>query len=304
MIGMIGLGRSGAGLVRRLLEKGHQVAGYDPVAHVRQDLAKAGMVPAENLPALIGLLRSPKGNETVRIWLSIPSGPPVDDSLRQVLPLLSRGDMIVDTGISRFSDTLRRAKILAQTGAFLLDAGITTWEGKVCSLVVGGEKECIDDLGPVFDSLAPGGGYLHTGPVGSGHFVKMVSRGIESAFLQAMGEGFEILRQGPFDLDLGAVARIWSGGTVAGSRWLEILSGVFGEDPSLSSHRGYSDDQEEVRWTAETAIECGVFSPLLTLALMEGRASRQGEIFSHKLVAALRNASGGHRVMSEPGSPA
>ena len=301
---MVGLGRMGSDLVRHLLGKGHRVAGFDPVAPVRQELAKAGMLPADSLSSLFHLLRSEEGGGRARIWLSIPAGPPVDDVLLQLTPLLVKGDVVVDAGASRFTDTVRRSRLLAQSGLFLLDAGITIGTGDHLSLVVGGEKEPVDDLGPVFDALSSGAGYLHAGPVGSGHFVKMVGEGIESAFLQILGEGFDLMRHGPFDLDLAAISRIWAGGSVAGSRWLELLAHVFEGNPTLSSLRGYAESSDEVRWAGETAIEYKIFSPLLTLALMQGSASRQGEIFSTRLVAALRNASGGHPALLERGSSA
>lgn len=297
---MIGLGRMGANMVRRLLKGEHRVVGFDPNSNVRQGLEKEGMVGAENYQALIQQLRKEDG--PIVVWLMIPSGPPVDEALNQLLPLLSAGDLIVDGGNSRYTDTIRRGKRALEAGVEYLDVGTSggVWGLEVgYCLMVGGPSDSVCALDAIFKTLAPPDGYLHVGPAGSGHYVKMVHNGIEYALLQAYGEGFDLLKSGPFDLDLSAVSHLWNQGSVIRSWLLELLESALKGNPTLSGIRGYVEDSGEGRWTAETAIEYGVFAPALTLALMERFASRQGDLFSNKVIAALRNEFGGHRVVSE-----
>ncbi len=303
-IGMIGLGRMGANMVRRLLKGGHRVVGFDPNANARQILEKEGMFPAEDYRALIRQLR--KDGSPVFVWLMIPSGPPVDEALEQILPLLAEGDLLVDGGNSRYTDTLRRGKRSLQSGVRYVDVGTSggIWglDAGYC-LMVGGETDSVRLLDPVFRTLAPPEGYLHVGPSGSGHFVKMVHNGVEYALLQAYGEGFDLLKNGPYDLDLPSVAHLWNQGSVVRSWLLELLGNALKANPTLSGIRGYVEDSGEGRWTAETAIEYGVFAPALTLALMERFASRQGDLFSNKVIAALRNEFGGHPVARDSTGP-
>lgn len=297
---MIGLGRMGSNIVRRLMGGGHSVSGFDPDAQARQSLRREGMIPVDSLELLVAALREEKG--PVRVWLMLPSGPPVDEMIKKLAPLLSPGDIIVDGGHSRYTDTMRRAKSLAQSDIGYVDAGtsgaIRSLNAGGC-LMVGGDTESVRSLEPVFETLASPGGYLHVGPSGSGHFVRMVHDGIECALLQAYGEGFDLLKNGPFEVDLAAVSRLWNQGGDGRARFLELLADILGANPTLSGIRGYVEESGEARWTAETAIEFGVFAPVLTLALMERFASRQGDIFSYKINAALRNESGGKHVFPE-----
>ncbi len=303
-IGMIGLGRMGANMVRRLLKGGHRVVGFDPNANVRQILEKEGMSQAEDYRALIRQLRKDGG--PVFVWFMIPSGPPVDEALEQILPLLAEGDLLVDGGNSRYTDTIRRGKRSLQSGVRYVDVGTSggIWglDAGYC-LMVGGETDSVRLLDPVFRTLAPPEGYLHVGPSGSGHFVKMVHNGVEYALLQAYGEGFDLLKNGPYDLDLPSVAHLWNQGSVVRSWLLELLGNALKANPTLSGIRGYVEDSGEGRWTAETAIEYGVFAPALTLALMERFASRQGDLFSNKVIAALRSEFGGHPVARDSTGP-
>ncbi|MHB1606501.1 MAG: phosphogluconate dehydrogenase (NAD(+)-dependent, decarboxylating) [Leptospirales bacterium] len=302
-IGMIGLGRTGGNLVRRLIKGGHRVVGFDPNANVRQGLEKEGMIPAENAHTLVQELR--KKENTVVVWLTIPSGPPIDEAVNQLLPVLSAGDVIVDGGNSRYTDTIRRGKRALESGIEYLDVGMSDGNGGQDAgycMMVGGTPSSVRSLDAVFKTIAPPDGYLHVGPSGAGHFVKMVHNGIEYALLQAYGEGFDLLKNGPFDLDLPAVSHLWNQGSVIGSRLLELLESALEANPTLSGIRGYVEDSGEGKWAAETAIEYGVFAPSLMLALMERLASRQGDLFSSKVIAALRNEFAGHRVAGEPAS--
>lgn len=300
MIGMVGLGRMGANMVRRLLKGGHQVVGYDPNAGVREGLEKEGMKGAENFESLLKTLRETGG--PARVWLMIPSGPPVDEAIQAILPLLKKGDTLIDGGNSRYTDTVRRSKKVSESLVAYVDCGTSggIWGLEVgYCLMVGGPDEAFAALEPVFSTLAPPDGYRHMGPSGSGHFVKMVHNGIEYALLQAYGEGFDLLKNGPYDLDLHGISSLWNQGSVVRSWLLELLERALGENPSLAGIRGYVEDSGEGRWTAEAAIEYGVFAPSLTFALMERFASRQGDLFSNKVIAALRNEFGGHRILGE-----
>ncbi|MHB1286238.1 MAG: phosphogluconate dehydrogenase (NAD(+)-dependent, decarboxylating) [Leptospirales bacterium] len=299
-IGMIGLGRIGASMVLRLIKCGHCVVGYDPNANIRQSLEKEGMIQVEDLPALIRRLRENGG--PVLVWMMIPSGPPVEGVLDLLLPLLREGDVLVDGGNSHYTDTVRRGKRSLESGVRYVDSGTTGGTGGEDSgfcLMLGGDPESVQTLDPILRALSPPDGYLHVGPPGSGHFVKMVHDGIESALIQAYGEGFDLLKNGPFDLDLPSVAQLWSQGSAVRSWLLELLRGALKANPTLSGVRGFVEDSGAEKWAAETAIEYGVFSPLMTLALMERFASRQGDLFSNKVRTAMRQECAGHRTEPE-----
>jgi 6-phosphogluconate dehydrogenase len=297
---MVGLGRMGANMVRRLMRGGHSVVGHDPNANVRRELEKEGMRPAGDIETLIKTLR--ESGDPVVVWLMIPSGPPVDAAIDRILPLLKEGDILVDGGNSRYKDTVRRSKTVSERLVSYLDCGTSggIWGLEVgYCLMVGGPEEAFSVLEPVFRTLAPPEGYRHVGPSGAGHFVKMVHNGIEYALLQAYGEGFDLLKNGPYDLDLHGISQLWNQGSVVRSWLLELLERALRENPGLSGVRGYVEDSGEGRWTVEAAIEYGVFAPTLAFALMERFASRQGDLFSNKVIAALRNEFGGHRILGD-----
>ena len=296
-LGMIGLGRMGANMTERLVRGGHRVISYDRSAEAIQRVVDKGAVGAHSLADFIKQLAPPR-----IVWLMVPSGGPVDETLEQLLPHLAKGDVVIDGGNSNYKDSIKRAEKLKQHGINFVDAGTSggIWglELGYC-MMVGGEGEIIERLDPVFKTLAPESGYLHVGPNGAGHFVKMIHNGIEYGMMQAYGEGFELLEGSPFDLDLGRIAHLWNQGSVVRSWLLELAESAFAKDPQLSSIRGYVEDSGEGRWTVEEAVERAVPAPVLTLALFSRFASRQEDSFSAKVIAALRNEFGGHPVKKE-----
>src|SRR5437870_4408343 len=232
----------------------------------------------------------------------VPAGDITEKTVQQLGSLLERGDVVIDGGNSNFRDSQRRAEELAKDGVRFLDCGTS---GGVWGLVngycvmVGGEREAFDHAGPIFEALAPEGGYAYMGPSGAGHFVKMVHNGIEYGLLAAYGEGFEIMRGSDFDLDLLEIAKIWRYGSVVRSWLLELLVDAFEKDPKLDEVRGYVDDSGEGRWTVLEAMEENVPAPITALSLFMRFASRQEESYSAKVIAALRKEFGGHAVRPE-----
>jgi 6-phosphogluconate dehydrogenase len=223
----------------------------------------------------------------------------VDQTIEQLLPNLTKGDILIDGGNSNYKDSIRRAEKLKPHGMHFIDAGTSggVWGLKngYC-MMVGGEKEIVERLAPIFTTLAPKDGYLHVGPNGAGHFVKMIHNGIEYGMLQAYGEGFELLKASQFDLDLGKISHLWNQGSVVRSWLLELAESAFQKDPKLTSIKGYVEDSGEGRWTVEEAIEKSVPAPVLMLSLFARFASRQEDSFAAKVIAALRNEFGGHAV--------
>jgi 6-phosphogluconate dehydrogenase len=296
-LGMIGLGRMGANMTERLVLGGHKVISYDRSPEAIQRVVDKGAVGAHSLADFIKQLSSPRA-----IWLMVPAGDAVDQTIEQLLPQLAKGDVIIDGGNSNYKDSIRRAEKLQAQGLHFVDAGTSggIWGLKVgYCMMVGGEKEIVERLEPIFKTLAPKDGYAHVGPHGAGHFVKMIHNGIEYGMLQAYGEGFELLNASCFDLDLGKIAHLWNQGSVVRSWLLELAENAFTKDPRLSSIRGYVEDSGEGRWTVQEAIERAVPAPVLMLSLFARFASRQEDSFSAKVIAALRNEFGGHAVKKE-----
>jgi 6-phosphogluconate dehydrogenase len=270
------------------------VISYDRSPEAIQLVVDKGAVGAHSLADFVKQLTPPRA-----IWLMVPSGDPVDQTIDQLLPLLNEGDILIDGGNSNYKDSIRRAGKLSAQRLHFIDAGTSggVWglENGYC-MMVGGDKEIVERLAPIFTTLAPPDGYLHVGPNGAGHFVKMIHNGIEYGMLQAYGEGFELLKASRFDLDLGKISHLWNQGSVVRSWLLELAENAFEKDPKLSSIRGYVDDSGEGRWTVEEAIERSVPAPVLMLSLFARFASRQEDSFSAKVIAALRNEFGGHAV--------
>jgi 6-phosphogluconate dehydrogenase len=226
----------------------------------------------------------------------------VDETIEQLLPHLSKGDIIIDGGNSNYKDTLRRAEHLKSQQIHFIDAGTSggIWGLKAgYCMMIGGDKEAVEKLEPIFKTLAPTDGYAHVGPSGAGHFVKMIHNGIEYGMLQAYGEGFELLKASQFQLELAKIAHLWNQGSVVRSWLLELAESAFQKDPELSSIRGYVEDSGEGRWTVQEAIERDVPAPVLALSLFARFASRQDDSFCAKVIAALRNEFGGHAVKKE-----
>jgi 6-phosphogluconate dehydrogenase len=293
-LGMIGLGRMGANMTERLVRGGHRVISYDRSPEAIQRVVDKGATGAHSLADFMKQLTPPR-----IIWLMVPSGDVVDQTIEQLLPSLSQGDIVIDGGNSNYKDSVRRAQKLSGLGMHFIDAGTSggIWglENGYC-MMVGGEKDIVERLEPILKTLAPEGGYLHVGPNGAGHFVKMIHNGIEYGMLQAYGEGFELMKASQFDLDLAKISHLWNQGSVVRSWLLELAESAFAKDPQLSTIKGYVEDSGEGRWTIEEAIEKSVPAAVLTLSLFARFASRQEDSFSAKFVAALRNEFGGHAV--------
>ena len=293
-LGMIGLGRMGANMTERLIRGGHKVITYDRSAEAIQRVVDKGAVGAHSRADFVKQLSLPRA-----IWLMVPSGDVVDQTIEQLLPSLAAGDIIIDGGNSNYKDSIRRAETLKQHHLHFVDAGTSggIWglQNGYC-LMVGGEPEIVSRLEPIFLTLAPKDGYLHAGPNGAGHFVKMIHNGIEYGMMQAYGEGFELLKASQFDLDLAKISHLWNQGSVVRSWLLELCESAFEKDPKLDAIKGYVDDSGEGRWTVIEAIEKGVAAPTLAHSLFARFASRQQDAFSNKVVAALRNEFGGHAV--------
>ncbi len=296
-LGMIGLGRMGAGMSRRLHRAGVQVVGYDPNPDARARLAREGLKTVDTLEGLVSTLASPR-----LIWVMVPAGDPVDQVLKTLAPLLSAGDVIVDGGNSYYRDTLRRAETVQAQGLLFADVGVSggLWgEQEGYGLMAGGSPEAMARLRPVLERLAPGPdrGWVHAGPVGAGHFVKMVHNGIEYAQMQAYAEGFALLKaKAPFQLDLAAVAEAWRHGTIIRSFLLDLIAGVLREDATLADIAPVVADSGEGRWTVHEAVDLGVPADTIAAALFRRFASQDPERYGDRLLAALRHAFGGHPV--------
>jgi 6-phosphogluconate dehydrogenase len=293
-LGMIGLGRMGANMTERLVRGGHKVITFDRSAEAVQRVVDKGAVGAASLGDFVKKLSLPRA-----IWLMVPSGDPVDQTIDELLPSLAKGDTIIDGGNSNYKDSIRRGEKLKSHDMHFIDAGTSggIWglQNGYC-MMVGGDKEIVGRLEPIFLTLAPKDGYLHAGPVGAGHFVKMVHNGIEYGMMQAYGEGFELLKASQFDLDLAKISHLWNQGSVVRSWLLELCQSAFEKDPKLDGIKGYVDDSGEGRWTVIEAIERGVAAPVLAHSLFARFSSRQQDAFSNKVLAALRNEFGGHAV--------
>ena len=300
-IGFVGLGRMGGNMVHRLIrDGGHTVIAFDPSEQARATAAGVGAQTAGSLEELVAGLTAP-----CAVWVMVPSGRITEETITALVGMLSSGDVIVDGGNSRYTDTIERARTAAARGIQLVDAGTSggIWGLEVgYCLMIGGEAEAVNRLDPIFATLAPPNGFLRVGPAGSGHYVKMVHNGIEYSLLQAYAEGFDILNSSQYDLDLRAIAHLWNQGSVVRSWLLELAERAFAHDPALDGVRGYVEDSGEGRWTLQQAIELSVPAPTLAASLFARFDSRRGEdSFSDKIIAALRNEFGGHAVRTASG---
>jgi 6-phosphogluconate dehydrogenase len=293
-IGLLGLGRMGGNMAARLLRGGHQVVVADRHAENVEAAVKEGAVAADNLSGIVAKL---SGRRIV--WLMIPSGEPVEKAVIELSGLLSAGDIVIDGGNSFYKDSVRRASFLKEKGLHYIDAGTSggVWglANGYC-LMVGGDAEPVTHCEPVFKTLAPKDGYLHTGPAGAGHFVKMVHNGIEYGMMQAYAEGFEILQKAPFTLDLPAISHLWEQGSVVRSWLLELATAALKKDPTLDHVKAWVADSGEGRWTVQQAVETGVPAYAISAALFARFASREDDAFGLRLLSALRNQFGGHPI--------
>ncbi len=319
-LGMIGLGRMGGNIVRRLMNNGHSCVVYDAQPASVNQLASEGAIPSQDLKQFMDQLTSPKA-----VWVMLPAGPITESTIATLGDMMSSGDIIIDGGNSNFQDDVRRAKTLAEKGIRYIDVGTSggVWglDRGYC-MMIGGDKTAFDYLDPIFKTLAPGvgsidktpgregrqstaeEGYLYTGPAGSGHFVKMVHNGIEYGLMQAYAEGLDILKgvnqevipaERRYDLDLADITELWRRGSVVSS-WLLDLSAIsLAEDPELKAFSGRVDDSGEGRWTIQAAIEEAVPADVLTAALFTRFRSRQDHTFAEKVLSAMRKQFGGHQ---------
>lgn len=297
-IAIVGLGKMGGNMARRLLKGGHRVVGYNRSREIIDQItAEAGMVPAYTLAEAVNKLSAPRA-----VWLMLPAGPATLDGVKQLMELLAPGDIVIDGGNSNYKDDARHAELLKTKNIHFVDVGTSggIWgltEGY--SMMVGGEKEAVEHLRPIFETLAPAAdkGWGHVGPHGAGHYVKMVHNGIEYGMMQAYAEGFEIMKaKKGFGLDLHQISRIWQNGSVVRSWLLDLTADALAEDQDLSTLKGFVPDSGEGRWTVFDSIDLDVPAPVITLSLMMRFVSRQDESYAAKLLAAMRNKFGGHAV--------
>lgn len=297
-IAIIGLGRMGMNMAKRLLLGGHEVVAFNRTPAKTDQLVKEGAIGAYSISEVVDKLSPPRVT-----WIMLPAGSTVDEHINKLKEILSPGDIVIDGGNTYYKDDIRRGGLLAKRGIKFMDAGVSggIWglEKGYC-LMIGGEKETYQYLEPIFKTLAPEKGYLFCGGVGAGHFVKMVHNGIEYGMMQAYGEGFDILEASPYgeSLDYAAVSHLWNQGSVVRSWLLELMESAFANDPNLSDIRGYVEDSGEGRWTIQQAIETGVSAPVIALSLMRRFRSQVQDSFSDKVVAALRREFGGHTTVA------
>ncbi|MEA2461129.1 MAG: 6-phosphogluconate dehydrogenase [Actinomycetota bacterium] len=293
-IGMVGLGKMGANMSRRLIKGGHEVVAFDVNPDAVSELAGEGAIGAGSLDDLVAQLERPRA-----VWIMVPAGKITDDTIAQLATLLQEGDTIIDGGNSRYSDSMKRAAALAERGLDFVDSGTSggIWGLKegYC-LMLGAKEETFGRLEPIFKTLAPENGYAHVGPPGAGHYVKMVHNGVEYALMQGYAEGFELMQQSEFEIDVSQVAEVWRHGSVVRSWLLDLAASALAKDPKLSELSDYVDDSGEGRWTIETALANAVPTPTIALSLFARFASRQEESFAGKVLSALRHEFGGHAV--------
>jgi 6-phosphogluconate dehydrogenase len=297
---MIGLGRMGANMSQRLVRGGHRVVGFDPDAQARTDVERKGAESSASIASLVAALTRPR-----TMWMMVPAGDATDSTIASLLPLLSPEDAVVDGGNSNYKDTIRRAAMLAARKIHYVDSGTSggVWgleDGY--SLMIGGEKAVVDRLRPIFTTLAPAPdrGWGHVGPVGAGHFTKMIHNGIEYGLMQAYAEGFSILQhKREFELDLHQVAEIWRHGSVVRSWLLDLTARALEQNPTMKGIAPFVSDSGEGRWTAAEAIDLDVPAPVITLSLLERLRSRDADSFADKLLAAMRHEFGGHPIKTE-----
>jgi 6-phosphogluconate dehydrogenase len=293
-IAFVGLGRMGGNMVTRLLRGGHRVVAYDRARTAVDAAARGGATPATSLREVAAALAPPRA-----VWVMVPAGEATESTVRELAGALERGDTIVDGGNTHYKDDVRRARELGPRGLAYVDAGTSggIWglENGYC-LMVGGDTAAVERLKPALDTLAPPNGWLHVGGPGAGHYVKMVHNGIEYGLMQAYAEGFELMSASDYGLDLPRIAELWNRGSVVRSWLLELAADALAADPTLASLKPWVEDSGEGRWTVEDAVEKAVPAPVITASLYARFRSRRDNSFADRLLAALRNAFGGHAV--------
>ncbi|MBL8115926.1 MAG: decarboxylating 6-phosphogluconate dehydrogenase [Anaerolineae bacterium] len=297
---MIGLGRMGGNMVKRLLRGGHEVVVWNRSPQPVEEAVKEGAIAAVDIDDLISKLEPPRVT-----WVMLPAGDVTEDMINTLASKLSPGDIIIDGGNSNYKESIRRGAALQPKGFHFVDVGTSggVWgltEGY--SLMIGGSNEAVSHIRPLLETLAPGAdfGWGHVGPTGSGHFVKMVHNGIEYGMMQAFAEGFEIMRaKEEFNLDMHQIAELWRFGSVVRSWLLDLTAAALKENPNMDGIKGWVADSGEGRWTVFEAIDQDVPAPVITLSLLMRFASRQDDSYAAKLLASMRNQFGGHAIKKE-----
>jgi len=299
-LGMIGLGRMGGNMAERLRLGGHQVVGFDFNSEAVKRLSASGNMGVSTLEDLAKKLEGRKA-----IWIMVPQGKPVDETIAKLEALINPGDILIDGGNSNYKDTIRRHGEITAKGYQFVDVGTSggVWGLKEgYSMMIGGDKEAVDYLRPIFETLAPAKdkGWGHVGPSGSGHFVKMVHNGIEYGMMQAFAEGFTIMeRKEELHLDLAQIAKIWQHGSVVRSWLLDLTADALEKNPALEGLEAYVEDSGEGRWTVTEAIDLNVSAPVITEALLRRIRSREENNFTDRMLAIMRNQFGGHAVKKD-----
>jgi 6-phosphogluconate dehydrogenase len=296
-IGFVGLGRMGANMVRRLVRDGHEVVAYNRTPEKTREIMTEGVEGAFSLEELVAKLPTPRA-----VWVMVPAGDATEAMIAELLELLAPGDTIIDGGNTNFHDDVRRHAMVGEKGLRYVDAGTSggVWGLQVgYCMMVGGDREAVEPLEPVFRTLAPPDGYAHVGGPGAGHYVKMVHNGIEYGLMQAYAEGLEIMHAGDYDLDLAQIAGIWRYGSVVRSWLLDLLYDALSKNPDFEGIKDWVADSGEGRWTVQEAIDHDVPAPVITLSLQARFRSRQDASYGAKVLAALRNEFGGHAVKTE-----
>lgn len=298
-LAMIGLGKMGMNMARRLMQGNHDIIAYDLSKAAVEEIIAEGVTGAPSLQQAVEMLSEPR-----IVWIMLPAGKPVEDTINRLQDLLRPEDIVIDGGNTYYKDDLRRYQTLKETGIRYMDVGVSggVWGLKIgYCMMMGGDKDVFEYLEPIFQTLAPKDGYLYCGNVGAGHFVKMVHNGIEYGLMQAYGEGFEILDASEFaqTFDYAKIAHMWNQGSVIRSWLLELAEDAFSKSAELSDITGYVEDSGEGRWTVQQAVDTGVPAEVITLSLMRRFRSRQQDPFTDRVLAALRREFGGHAVVSK-----
>lgn len=294
-LGFIGLGKMGFNMAQNLLDHNHEVVAFNRSIEQVDKIVKEGAIGAGSLEELVNKLSKPR-----IIWLMIPAGKPVDDTIEKLLPLITKGDIIIDGGNSHYKDTLKRADYLENKGIEFVDVGTSgglSGARKGACMMVGAKKEIYKQIEPLFKDMCVDNGYGHSGGNGAGHFVKMIHNGIEYGMMQAIGEGFDILESSNFDLDLEDTARVWANGSVIRGWLMELTQSAFSKDSKLREVTGQIADSGEGKWTIEAALDYNVSIPVIATSMMERYRSREPNTMGNKVVASLRNEFGGHGFM-------
>ncbi len=297
-LGIIGLGKMGGNMLKKLVASGHQVFGYDLNPQYVKTAVSVGGKGADSLDDLIKKLRKPRN-----IWIMLPAGEPTNSTIEKILELSVSGDLIIDGGNSHYLDTLQNASKCEAKGVRFADCGVSggIWGMRMgYNLMIGGDLDDFKKMEPIYKSLAPANGYSYLGKHGAGHFVKMIHNALEYVILQGIGESFELLERSEFNIDLGKVAALWNNGSVVRCWLLELLADTFKKDKDvLEKTAPFIEDSGTGRWTTEYALKMGIPVPAITLSLYERFASRIDERVSSKVIAVLRNDFGGHEVKKE-----